>query len=263
MPYKQGRPILDLSLPFRLASAWTFYLCFPVAMAFNFFQHGTRYKHRWRLYGIRRAITVSNHTTFLDPVKITGLMFPRLVYQTLLGATVEFPVLGTFTRLLGGIPIPRGRTGYRKIAETGGQIFRYRRYLHFYPEGECYLYRQKIGEFRTGAFKLAAELDVPVVPLVTVFSTGFFRPWSFWGRSLPLETLVVLDPVYPSHYVRRNEKGEISPESVRQFAEAVREKMQAEIDRRRGTGAFYRGRLERIKGLNDDDTVNANSVRTE
>ncbi|MCL2610026.1 MAG: 1-acyl-sn-glycerol-3-phosphate acyltransferase [Treponema sp.] len=246
MPYKHGRPVIDLSPWFRIASAWTFRMVIPVAFLFNFMQHGTRYKHRWRLQGIRRAITVSNHTTFLDPVKVSALVLPRLMYQTLLEATVEFPVLGTFTRLLGGVPIPRGRTGYRKILEICERAFRCRRYLHFYAEGECYLYNQRIVEFQSGAFRIAAELDVPVIPLVTVFSAR-----SFLGRSLPLETLVVLEPEYPSAHVRRDSDGTITPESVRDFAEAVRAKMQAEIDRRGGSHAFFRGRMERVKGLND------------
>jgi 1-acyl-sn-glycerol-3-phosphate acyltransferase len=220
-------------------------------MAFNFFQHFTRYKHRWRIYGLRRAVTVANHTTFLDPVKIAWLVLPRLIFQTLLEGTVEFPFLGTFTRLLGGVPIPRGKTSYRKIFDGCGQAFKYRRYFHFYPEGECYLYNQHIREFKQGAFRLAAELDIPVVPLVTVFSEGPFRPRSFWGRSLPLETLVVLEPEYPSKYVRRDDNGELLVDSIREFAEAVRQKMQAEIDRRGGSSAFYRGYFERIKGLND------------
>ena len=251
MPYKHGRPVIDLSPWFRIASAWVYFMVIPIAIVFNFSQHGTRYKHRWRLQGIRRAITVSNHTTFLDPVKIGALVLPRQVFQTMLEATGEFPVLGTFIRLLGGVPIPRGITGYRKIIEICEKAFRYRRYLHFYPEGECYLYSQRIAQFRSGAFRIAAELDIPVIPLVTVFSNGPFRPWSFWGRSLPLETLVVLDPVYPALFIKHDSKGEITAESIREFAEAVRQKMQSEIDRRGGSGAFYRGRLERIKGLND------------
>ncbi|HCC36550.1 MAG TPA: 1-acyl-sn-glycerol-3-phosphate acyltransferase [Treponema sp.] len=251
MPYKHGRPVIDLSLPFRLATAWTFYIVIPVAMLINFMQHRTVYKHRWRLKGVRKAITVSNHTTFFDPVKIAGLVLPRRIFQTMLEATVEFPVLGTFTRLLGGVPIPRGKAGYRKLFDICEKAFKYRRYLHFYPEGECFLYNQKIREFQSGAFRLAAELDIPVIPLVTVFSDGLFKPWSFWGRSLPKETLVVMEPVYPAGYIRRDEKGEISADSIKEFAEAVRQKMQNEIDRRGGSSAFFRGQMERIKGLND------------
>lgn len=252
MPYKHGRPAIDLSLAFRLASVLTFnILIIPIAFLINYMMFFTRYKNRYRIYNIQKAITVSNHTTFLDPVKIAALPMPHQIFQTLLEATVEFPYLGTFTRLLGGVPVPRGKTGFRKINEICEKAFKYRRYLHFYPEGECYLYNQKIKEFKLGAFKLAAELNVPILPLVTVFSEGHFRPWSFWGRSLPLETLVVLEPEYPSNYVTFDEKGEITSDSLRNFAEAVRKKMQAEIDKRGGTSAFFRGQMERIKGLND------------
>ena len=256
MPYKHGRPVIDLSLFFRVASLITLCLILPIAMLINYMMFYTRYKYRFRIYNIQNAVTVSNHTTFLDPVKIVGLVTPYHIFQTLLEATVEFPFLGTFTRLLGGVPVPRGRTGYPKILEICRKAFKYRRYMHFYPEGECYLYNQNIREFKTGAFRLAAELDVPIVPLVTVFSEGPFRPWSFWGRSLPYETLVVLEAVYPCQYVRRDENGELSIESIREFAESVRMKMQAEIDRRCGSSIFFRGHLQRIKGLNDQAPIN-------
>ena len=255
MPYKHGRPVIDLSVFFRIASGLTLFLIFPIAVLINFMMFFTRFKNRFRILKIRKAITVSNHTTFLDPVKIVWLVYPYLIHQTLLEATVEFPYLGTFTRLLGGVPVPRGRTGYRKILDICERSFKYRRYMHFYPEGECYLYNQNIREFKTGAFRLAAELDVPVIPMVTVFSQGPFRPWSFWGRSLPNETLVVLEPVYPGHFVRRDKNGELSIDSVREFAEAVRKIMQAEIDRRGGSSKFFRGHLQRIKGLNDQAPV--------
>jgi 1-acyl-sn-glycerol-3-phosphate acyltransferase len=251
MAYKHGRPVIDSSLAFRLASSWTFYVVFALAKIVNFMQYSTRYKHRWRLYGHKKAITVSNHTTFFDPVKIAGLPWPRLIYQTMLEATVEFPVLGTLTRLLGGVPLPRGRTGLQKIIESCAAAFKHRRYLHFYPEGECFVYNQQIMEFKPGAFRIAAELDIPIIPLVTVFSEGLFKPFSFWGRSIPRETLVVLPAMYPSTYIKRDENGELTTESIRNFAESVRQRMQKEIDIRHGTSAFYKGQMPRIKGLND------------
>jgi len=204
------------------------------------------------MYDIKRAITVSNHTTVLDPVKIAGLVWPRGIFQTLLEATVEAPFVGTITRLLGGVPVSKDLIGFKRILEIcKKKSFNYRRYLHFYPEGECFIYNQNIREFNTGAFLLAAELDIPIIPLVTVFSDGILKPKSFLGRSLPVETLVVLEPVYPSLYIKRNSSGRISVESVKQFTEAVRQKMQDEINKRNGSNAFYRGRMERIKGLND------------
>ncbi|WP_461256333.1 lysophospholipid acyltransferase family protein [Treponema sp. R80B11-R83G3] len=251
MPYKHGRPVINLSFIFRTASLLTCLLIIPIAMLINYLMFFTRYKNRFKVYGIRKAITVSNHTTFLDPAKIGWLTFPRLSFHTMLESTVESPFLGTFTRLLGGVPIPRGITGYRKIVEVCDKAFKYRRFMHFYPEGECFLYNQNIKEFKTGAFRIASELDVPVIPMVTVLTKGLFRPWSFWGSTLPNETLIILDPEYPSRYVKRDERGEITADSIREFAQTVRQKMQAEIDKRGGSSVFYRGQMKRIKGVND------------
>ncbi|MDR2102109.1 MAG: 1-acyl-sn-glycerol-3-phosphate acyltransferase, partial [Treponema sp.] len=137
------------------------------------------------------------------------------------------------------------------LLESAETAFKHRRFIHFYPEGECFLYNQQIREFKPGAFRFAAELDIPVIPLVTIFSEGPFKPYSLLGRSVPRETIVALDAVYPGRYIKRDEQGEISPESVKAFARAVREIMQREIDARHGSSAFFRGRLERLKGIND------------
>jgi 1-acyl-sn-glycerol-3-phosphate acyltransferase len=251
MPYKRGRPLLDVSLPFRLAAALVFYPLWPLAQLINILLYATGYEHTGKLRGIRRAILVSNHTTFFDPVKVSGAVLPGRTWQTLLEGTVAAPFLGTFVRLLGGMPLPPGKNGLDRILDSAEAAFRYRRFIHFYPEGECYLYNQKINEFKPGAFYIAAELDIPVIPLVTVFSEGPFKPFSFWGRSLPREKMIVLDPVYPSRFIRRNEKGMVSMDSVREFAQAVREIMQREIETRRGSSAFYRGQMKRMKGIND------------
>jgi len=228
----------------------SFYIVWPIGHLVNLVMFSTSYENKRKVRGIRRAILVSNHTTFLDPVKISGAILPRRTWQTLLEKTVEAPIIGTLTRLLGGVPLPPGSSGLKRILESADTLFRYRRFIHFYPEGECYLYNQEIREFKPGAFLIAAELNIPVIPMVTVFSGGRFKPRSILGRCLPMEKLVVLDPVYPGQYVRKNEKGDPDIDSVRKFAEAVRLIMQEEINTRRGCQAFFRGRLERIGGIN-------------
>ncbi|MDR1302165.1 MAG: 1-acyl-sn-glycerol-3-phosphate acyltransferase [Treponema sp.] len=249
MAYKHGKPLINCSLPFRIASAMTFYGLWPIASLVNRMLYGIRYEDLKKLTGFSQAILVSNHTTPLDPVSISGALLPCRTWHTLLEETVETPILGTFIRLLGGIPLPQGRQGLQHLLAVCKTAFRYRRFIHFYPEGDCYIYNQQIHVFKPGAFFIAAELDIPIIPLVSIFSEGPFKAHSLWGRSLPLKTIRILDAVYPSGFIRRDAKGVLCTESIRNFAQAVRRIMQDAIDVQGGSSAFYRGKMERIKGI--------------
>ncbi|ULQ58757.1 1-acyl-sn-glycerol-3-phosphate acyltransferase [Brucepastera parasyntrophica] len=192
MPYKRGRPLIDTSLSFRIASAMTFYVIWPIAQAVNSMMHSTAYENRKKFAGISRAVLVSNHTTFLDPVKVSGIVLPNRMWHTLLEPTAEAPVIGTLTRLLGGMPLPRGKEGLKRFYESCEEAFRYRRFIHFYPEGECYRYNQNVVEFKTGAFLLSAYFDVPVIPLLLSFPKGTSNPFLFWAGPFPGKPLLPL-----------------------------------------------------------------------
>ena len=247
MPYKPGRPIVDTSIFFRAASCLTYYPVVALAYAFYRWYYHSRIIGRSKLIPLKKAILVSNHTTVLDPVLMSAAVFFRRTYHTLLESTVKSPFLGTFTRLLGGIPVPRGSDGPERLVQGCHEAFKYYRYIHFYPEGECFLYNNRVRRFRQGAFLAAAMLNVPVVPLATVFYEGAC------GTSRPRIKLVVLDPLYPGDFIARNDAGEIIPATVSAFSNAVRKRIQQEIDRRGGTGKYFKGQMARIGGLNDDD----------
>jgi 1-acyl-sn-glycerol-3-phosphate acyltransferase len=157
---------------------------------------------------------------------------------------------------LGGLPLPPGVGGIERIIASSEAIFKHRRFIHFYPEGECYVYNQQIMPFKTGAFLVAARLNLPVFPLLTLFSEGALRPKTPFARKFPKERLIVLDPVYPSTYIKYNDDGSIALPSVKEFAAAVHEIMRNEIERRRGlnerdgTQAYFKGWMPRIRGIN-------------
>ena len=264
MGYKRGGPLVNFAWYFRAASHFTFYvIAYPIAMLVCVLLYAVRYEGRPKLRKWKGgAILVSNHAAPLDPVMVTGAAYPALVYQTLLEATVETPVLGTLIRLLGGIPLPQGPAGLERLLTTAKTALRYRTFLHFYPEGECFVYNQRIQAYKPGAFYLAAKLNIPVIPVVNILSEGGLAAFSGVPFIAPLRiprpqmTWVVLSPVYPAASVRYHADGEPDMESVRAFAEQVRTLMQEEIDRRRaenpraGTQRFYRGRMPRLKGIN-------------
>ena len=242
MKYKHGDKIVKDNKWFKSASFLIFYPVFGLACTFLYGINSYRIHNRHKLSKVSKAITVSNHTLFWDPILMCCAAFPHRIYQTLLEQTVQAPVIGTFTRLLGGIPIPLNDTNLNYLQEGCRKVLQKARYLHFYPEGECYLYNDNPKRFHAGAFVISALLDVPVIPMATIFTKTKNRPFIH---------LYILEPVYPSKFNIIKEDGTIDISSAKLFAEETRKKIYDEIIKHGGTGEFYKGQLKRIKGINN------------
>jgi 1-acyl-sn-glycerol-3-phosphate acyltransferase len=161
----------------------------------------------------------------------------------MLEETALIPWLGTFVRLLGGIPIPERLSALRTLDSTA---FRQTGFIHFFPEGELYLENQEVQPFRPGAFLLACHLGVPVVPVTTVLHQRLWRGKStvrFGGRSLrlpPRITIVIGAPVLPPARTRTASR------AAREMALQVRGIMQETIDQRGGCKSISRGLMPRL-----------------
>lgn len=244
MAYKPGDDIVSTSIVFKIASFIVFYiLLYPLAWIvckvwYRFKIHGQQ-----NLKGISKAVSVSNHTMFFDPVIIATVFFPKRVHQTLLEATVTAPFLGTLTRLLGGVPIPRRDTGFAALKKGGEVIFKNGGYFHFYPEGECYLYNNVPKKFHPGAFVISVLLDVPVVPIVSVFHEKGKRP---------SVDIFVMEPVYPNDFGVLQKDNSINKDALNTYIDAVYSKILKKIQDEKGTGTYYRGAMERIPGINKE-----------
>lgn len=241
MAYKPGDKLIENSYWFRLAAFLTFYVIIIPAYILVWGLYRSRVYGRKKLQSVERAITVSNHTVLLDPVLIAASFFPDKPFQTLLEATVCAPFVGTLTRLLGGVPVPRRDIHLDFLKEGCLEAFRRKKKIHFYPEGECYLYNNVPKKFHSGAFFLSATLDVPIIPMATVFHKR---------RCRPTVHLHVLDPVYPSDYHLKKEDGSIDQQALKEYAAAVRQKIADKIVQEQGTGIYYKGAMDRIPGIN-------------
>lgn len=244
MAYKHGDKIVSTSKLFKIASFLTFYgiIIIPARIV-------THIAYRFRIYGkdklrkVPKAVTVSNHTLFFDPVIITATTAPKMPYQTLLEATVCAPFVGTLTRLLGGVPIPRRDMYFKSLTEGCREIFKKNNYIHFYPEGECYLYNGVPKRFHSGAFYISAKLNVPVVPMATVFHKKGTRP---------VARIFILDPVYPEKYNIFQDNGEMNEANLKTYIKDVQKIITDKIVAENGTNEFYKGALDRIQGINNE-----------
>ena len=246
MAYKRGNRISAYGSSF-IPAKLMFHFTLLAVLLVNRLIFRLRIEERERLQRVTSGLLVSNHTLVLDPGIIAHVLQPRRTYFTMLEETACIPLLGTFVRLLGAIPIPAS-SGAVRILETALRTdLQDLPFVHVFPEGECYLWNQEIEEFRLGAFYLACRLRLPVVPITTVLNR---RRWlgresfHFAGRTLripPRVTVVVGEPVYPDGTEDRSPKRE-----AMEMSRKIRSVMQQTIDRRGGSKSMSRGRMPRL-----------------
>lgn len=179
----------------------------------------------WRL-GIEGAwpaargpfIVVANHQSILDILLLSRV--PREMKWIAKEELFDLPWVGWMLRMSGDIPIRRGD------AESGGEaLARARTYLSrgmsvmLFPEGT----RSRTGKllpFKSGAFRLAAETGVPVLPIAvhgTARGMPKGGPWVNPCRA----TARLLEPVDSAAY---------GPEGANRLRDDVRARIQSAVD---------------------------------
>jgi 1,2-diacylglycerol 3-alpha-glucosyltransferase len=246
MAYKRGDQIAIYTSSFLPAKVM-FHFTLALARLVNRLIFRLKIEGRERLRQVSSALVVSNHTLVLDPGIIAQVLRPQRTSFTMLEETACIPLLGTFVRLLGAIPIPAGSGSVRILERTLRAGLHELPFVHVFPEGECYLWNQEIKEFQPGAFYLACRLHLPVVPVTTVLHQ---RRWlgrasfCFAGRRIripPQVTVVVGEPVYPDGTAVRSLKRE-----AMEMSREIRSVMQRAIDRQGGSKNISRGRMARL-----------------
>jgi 1-acyl-sn-glycerol-3-phosphate acyltransferase len=124
-------------------------------------------------------VVTPNHQTFADPVLVT-IPIRRRVYYMAWRRLFEIPVFGPFIRLLRAFPVALDAHDSGALREARRRLVDEDAVVMIFPEGG----RSQdgaLGRFHMGAFRLAASLGVPVLP-VTI--TGGHESWPP-GRRLP------------------------------------------------------------------------------
>jgi 1-acyl-sn-glycerol-3-phosphate acyltransferase len=250
MAYRKGARIIAFT-PSFLPSTVLFAFALGVVRLFDWLVYRIRITGRERLRHVGSAVLVSNHTLLLDPGIVAHAISPRRTYFTMLEDTALIPFLGTFVRLLGGVPIPERPIALRALDSAAREAMGFLGLIHFFPEGECYRGCQEIQPFHPGAFLLACRLNVPVVPVTTVLherrraGRSSFR---VLGRTLRLPPRVAIEigpPVHPE-VPTGPQDGIALKKAARSLALQVHDLMQATIDRKGGSRTLYRGMMPRL-----------------
>lgn len=141
------------------------------------------------------AVTVCNHVHMLDCVFLAYTMRERHICFPTLQSNFQIPVIRHIIRLLGAVPILESKNGFKRtMAELEGYL-RDGGIVQLYPETVLHPYCKELRGFHRGAFVMAYDCDVPVLPLVVSFRMPGKTARLY--RRKPYVTLKVLEPVYP------------------------------------------------------------------
>lgn len=120
------------------------------------------------LSSTRPAVIIGNHQTELD-VLMLGCVFPKWCSVTAKKSLKNVPFLGWFMSLSGTVFIDRANSSSARNAMSGAakQMTEQKQSVYMFPEGtRSYSKEPMLLPFKKGAFHLALQAGVPIVPVV-------------------------------------------------------------------------------------------------
>jgi len=143
-------------------------------------------------------VIVSNHQSILDILIINCLRY-RLKWVSKI-ENLKVPLLGFYLWMADYIIIDRGNPQSREKLYSKASKFLSRGIsIMLFPEGTRSL-DGDIHPFRRGAFKLAIENNVPILPILIDGTGGILPKKGFYIKGGHQIKLKVLDPIYPKDF---------------------------------------------------------------
>jgi len=164
----------QLRFAFGLKKIWAFLICF-----FSGIVPVIKYKHKFKWP--KRCIVVSNHTSYMDICLAVFYIKHTALYMGK-AELLKAPLFGSFFKYM-DIPVNRkSNTGSHKALVKAGEKIEEGYSIVIYPEGTI-SNEGVLKNFKNGAFKLAIEKQVPIVPVVNLNNWqilqngGFFKSY--------------------------------------------------------------------------------------
>jgi lysophosphatidate acyltransferase len=131
----------------------------------------------------RPAVFIGNHQTELD-VLMLGHIFPKYCSVTAKKSLKNVPFLGWFMALSRTVFIDRANSTNARQAMAGAaeEIQREKQSVYIFPEGtRSYAKEPMLLPFKKGAFHLAVQAGVPIVPVVVANYSDvlYAKEWRF------------------------------------------------------------------------------------
>jgi 1-acyl-sn-glycerol-3-phosphate acyltransferase len=188
--------------PGHYAAGWLFRRMTVVHQVLNplwsFHRHGTLPPDPRRPY-----VVVANHESFVDILLISHL--PWEMKWLSKSEFFKIPIAGWLMRLAGDIPLVRdsGKSIVAAMKSAQDRLDK-RVSVMIFPEGTRSV-NGALGEFKDGAFRLAIDAQVPVLPLVVRGTRSALRKHD-WRLGVAKADVYVLDPIDTTGLTRRDVK---------------------------------------------------------
>lgn len=189
------------------SSLFYFGIAVPLLFIYNKIVYGLKICGRKNLKKLKKkgAVSVANHVHALDCTMAALALFPRKLHFTSLKSNFNLPVAGGILRFVGVIPVADKVKEMPVFLEEVKRLVKKKRLLHVYAEGELIPYYAGLREFNRGAFMIAREAQVPILPVV--FSWRKRRGlYKLLLPSKPCVTVTVGEPIYPDYMLFSKEQ---------------------------------------------------------
>ncbi|KAK0511726.1 hypothetical protein JMJ35_006299 [Cladonia borealis] len=148
----------------------------------------------------RPAVLIANHQSELD-VLMLGTVWPRYCSVTAKSSLARTPFLGWFMALSGTVFIDRSdrQSAVKAFEKAAVHMKKERQSVFIFPEGtRSYARGPEMGMFKKGAFHLAVQAGVDVIPVVVANYAGLLSVSErrFRAGRIPVK---VLKPIPTTH----------------------------------------------------------------
>ncbi len=163
------------------------------------------------LYGSKQWVVIGNHVSFLDPI-ILFAIFPGILRFMYKSGLDKLPIISSGLKTIGFVSVDRKnpRKGQKAIKTAIELIKKDKDSIAIFPEGGRSI-SGKIRNFKRGAFVLAKENKIPILP---VYLKGFYQAMPK-GRNIIYPATLIFEFLSPIE-VSKIEK--LSSEELRDYA---------------------------------------------
>lgn len=147
-----------------------FVLVIPILNIMNFFVFGLKQEGKKKITELSKKqkgfVLTCNHVHPMDCTWLGVLSTPRKMVFTSMEGNFKIPVVGPFIRFFDCVPISSSIKGLRNFMDEMTNAVKNGRVVGMYPEGSIEMYCDHLRKFGDGAFTIAVNAGVPVLPVI-------------------------------------------------------------------------------------------------